>query len=299
MLGLNGPAQKAFFFPDFSGIGTGTGIQYIILFSLIGSLESLLSAKAVDLLDPQKRKTNLNRDLLAVGVANTVGAAIGALPMISEIVRSSANINNGARTRFANFFHGVFLLVSVLLFGAAIRLIPNAALAAMLVFAGYRLAHPREFLKAFKIGPEQLLIFVTTIVVVLFTDLLIGIGAGLLMKLIILFINSISPAALFRCETTIENRKDDVDVVAVRGAVLFTNLLRLKARIAKLEAKQVILDVSRTTMIDHTSMEKLHELEMEFHQAGRTLTVIGMEEHSPVSNHPLSARRKKSKASAA
>jgi MFS superfamily sulfate permease-like transporter len=120
----------------------------------------------------------MNRDLLAVGLANVAVAAIGGLPMISEIVRSKANIDAGAKTRFADLWHGLFLLAFVALAPAIVHMIPLSALAAMLVYTGARLASPKEFINVFRIGPEQLAIFVTTIVAVLATDLLVGVMSG-------------------------------------------------------------------------------------------------------------------------
>ncbi|MEO6303889.1 MAG: SulP family inorganic anion transporter, partial [Bacteroidia bacterium] len=117
---------------DFSGLSSNIGvfIEYVILFALIGSLESLLTAKAIDHLDPYKRKSNFNKDLIAVGIGNTLAGLLGGLPMISEVARSSANVTNGAKTRWANFFHGVFLLIAVLIAVPFIEMIPSAALAA-------------------------------------------------------------------------------------------------------------------------------------------------------------------------
>ena len=285
--------STAFNFPRFDGLWTETGINYIILFSIIGSLESLLSAKAVDLLDPQKRKTDLNRDIFAVGVANTIASLIGALPMISEIVRSKANIDNGAQSRYSNLFHGLFLLLAVLFLAPALARIPLAALGAMLVFTGYRLAHPREFAKTFKIGPEQLLIFVTTIVVVLFTDLLKGIAAGVVVKLITLSLRGLSPMSMVKLNSEVETRADGTPVIHVSGPIVFLNWVRLTARIAKLEGPRVIVDISRVSFIDHTTIEKFHELEMEFKNAGRHLDLEGQANLQSVSSHNLAARKKR------
>ena len=149
-------------FPDFSGLATVVAWKWVIMFALIGTLESMLSAKAVDMIDPYQRKTNLDRDNLAVGLGNTLCSFVGGLPMISEIVRSKANIDNGAKTRFANMFHALFLLVCVALIPTVLHLIPLAALGAMLVYTGFRLASPREVHHVFEIGREQLVIFVST-----------------------------------------------------------------------------------------------------------------------------------------
>ncbi len=281
-------------FPDFRGLRTVAGWKWTIMFALIGSLESLLSAKAIDLIDPWKRKTNFDRDLLAVGLANVACALIGGLPMISEIVRSKANIDNGARTRFADIFHGIFLLLFVALAPGLIHAIPLAALAAMLVYTGLRLASPREFIHAYHVGKEQLLIFSATVVGVLATDLLAGIAIGIAIKLMSHLFNEAPLRSLFRPQITIRREEGGPTVLAVGGSAVFSNWIGLKRRIdgAFDAAPHVVVDLSETRLVDHTVMERLHTLKRELTERDRSLTITGLDDHRPLAANLHSARKK-------
>jgi MFS superfamily sulfate permease-like transporter len=265
------------------------GIKYIVMFSLIGSLESLLSARAVDQIDPWRRKTNLDKDLLAVGIGNTVVAFIGGLPMISEIVRSRANIDNGARTRFSNMFHGIFLLAFVALLPSLIDRIPLAALAAMLVFTGFRLASPQEFMRMYKVGREQLVVFVSTILGVLATDLLTGIGIGILVKAVIHVLNGTPIGSLFRSNLEVAGDQGDTATIAVNRSAVFATWISLKRCIERQTAKKVVVDLSGTKFVDHTVMVNLAVLKQEFEEDDRELSVTGTDGHRPLSGHPLAA----------
>lgn len=277
-------------FPDFSELVSATSLKYIAMFALVGSLESILSAKAIDILDPFKRKSDLNKDILAVGIGNLAAGAIGGLPMISEIVRSSANINNGAKTRWANFFHGVFLLAFVALAADLIEMIPNAALAAMLIYTGYRLASPKEFKKTWSIGWDQLIIFVTTIIATLLTDLLVGIFAGVAVQFLLHFLNGASIKSLFKSNFEISHPNDEY-VVTVKDSAIFSNYLSFKKCLDKIEpGKKVVFNFSEAKIIDHTLLEHLHHFEEDYHHRGGHVTMKGMGKHKAHSEHPLATR---------
>jgi MFS superfamily sulfate permease-like transporter len=292
LVNLPGNLLSAITFPDFSSAFSAVSLKYIAMFALVGSIESLLSAKAVDMLDPQKRRSDLDKDLLATGVGNLLCGLLGGLPMISEIVRSSANINYGAKSRLSNFFHGMFLLLFVAFAPMLIHRIPLAALAAMLIFTGVRLASPSEFVKTFRIGAEQLAIFTFTLVVTLATDLLVGVASGIVLKTVVHLFNGAPMRSLFKPE--IETHHADGRVVLrVRHAAVFTNYLTIKKHLLQqADAKHVELDLSHARLVDHTTMERLHELEHEFSQQGRHFRILGLEQHRSLSGHPLSARKK-------
>ncbi|HEY8400074.1 MAG TPA: SulP family inorganic anion transporter [Cytophagaceae bacterium] len=278
-------------FPDFSKIFSSTSLYWVVMYALVGSLESLLSTKAVDILDPYKRKSNLDKDLLAVGIGNTLCGFLGALPMISEIVRSSANINNGARTKWSNFFHGMFLLLAILFAVRYINMIPMSALGAMLIFTGYRLASPKVFAETYKVGKEQLAIFVTTFIVTLATDLIIGIFSGIALKLIMHLYSGARLSSLFKCRTKVIQDGDKRFKIEVKEAAIFSNFLGLKNKLDTIpQGINIVIDFSDVKLIDHTVMEHLHHYGEDYERNGGKVYIQGLENLTPKSSHPLSYR---------
>ena len=295
LVNLPNSLSAAVVLPDFSALKEPKSLNWIILFTVIGSLESLVSVQAVDLLDPKKRKTNKNRDLLAVGVANTVVAFLGGLPMISEIVRSRANIDNGAKTSVSNGFHGFCLLFFVSFFPGLLHQIPLSALAAMLMFTGYRLASPSHFKAVFKTGWDQLVIFVVTIVFTLATDLLMGLGAGILTKFILHLMRGIPPHHFIDPKLEVAfDEENKVFTVTPKRALVFSNWLPVKKAITKLEkGERIILDLSYCPMVDHSVMERIHELSTDLKAKTLFLDVVGEDSLVPTSNHPNASRKKR------
>ena len=264
---------------------TGVFIKFVVMFAVVGSLESLLTVKAMDMLDPFKRKSNANKDLIAIGIGNTLVAFLGGLPMISEVARSSANIANGAKTRWANFFHGFFILAFLLLAAHFIELIPNTALAAMLITVGIKLSHPREFMLTFEKGKEQLLIFLVTIIFTLAVDLLAGIGAGIVTEIVVNLFNGKPLKAIFSAPAEV-SFTDDAYLIEISDAAVFSNFLGIKRKLEALPAGfQVTIDLSRTQLVDYSVMENLEQFKREYEQNGGSVTLIGLESHESLSGH--------------
>jgi MFS superfamily sulfate permease-like transporter len=276
---------------SFAAIGTGVFWKYVLMFLFVNSLESLLTVKAIDGLDPWKRKSDYNKDLRGLAVGNGISGLLGGLPMISEVARSAANVANGARTRWANFFHGVFLLVAMLVMIPVIEMIPNAALAAMLIFVAYRLASPKEFIGTYKIGPEQLVIFLVTILVTVLEDLLVGVAAGIVVKFIFHIINGAPLRTLFKADYDV-TETDDAYNIKVKGSATFSNYLGHKKLWQTLKPnKHVTFDFSEAKLVDHSFMDQLHHFEEDRHMLGSNISLTGMNKFNPLSSHPLAARK--------
>lgn len=276
-------------FDGMSGATAGAFWQYLFLFTIIGSLESLLTVKAIDMLDPWKRKARMNRDLIGLGIGNMVAGVFGGLPMISEVARSSANVNNGGRTQWANFFHSIFLLLFVVLLVPVIKMVPNAALAAMLIFVGFRLASPNTFFHAFKTGKEQFVVFVVTIVVTLMTDLLLGIAAGIVLEFIIDMFLGQKVSTLFAAPV-VTMETDGKYIMKINGACSFSNWISFENKIAKIPAgSHVIIDAKDATFLDHTFMENIGHIKDERDADGGSLTLVGLESMERMSEDATSA----------
>ena len=276
---------------SFAGFSqTGTFVKYVIMFALVGSLEALLTVKAIDMLDPLKRKSNLNKDLIALGIGNIVAGSLGGLPMISEVGRSSANVNNGGRSRWSNFFHGFFIFLFLLFAVYFSDLIPKSALAAMLIGVGWKLAHPKEFAHMAQIGWDQIAVFIATIILTLAEDLLVGIAFGMLLHFLFHLIKGIRAADLFHPGIRVKEEGNSIRIFAGRAAA-FTNLIGIRKALNEVPAgKNIVMDFSECRLVDHSVLDNLHQFARELQEAGREFSMEGMEGLKPFSAHPEATR---------
>ncbi len=287
-------AGESFCQPDWTHISTWAFWLSVISITLIQGVETLLSCAAVDKLDPYHRKSDLSKDMSAVGIGTAISGMIGGLPMIAEIVRSTANISNGAKTRWSNFFHGSFMLVFVLLAASMINKIPLAALASLLVFTGYRLASPRVFKETHEVGLEQTFLFTLTIVATLATDLLIGVGVGIAAKILLHLFHGAPINRFLVADIKVTELEDNKRVeVTIKGAAIFSNYLSIKRTLDRIpQGKEVAVDLHETVLIDHSVMMHLTEYSHDYEKSGGSFKLIGLDQHSAASTHQLSARRR-------
>jgi len=245
-----------FTLPDFTTFSNPK--VYIVAFTIaiIASLESLLSVEATDKLDPEKRNTPTNRELKAQGLGNIVSGLIGGLPVTAVIVRSSANINSGAKTKLSAIIHGILLLMSVIFLASILNKIPLACLAAVLLVVGYKLAKISLFKSMYKLGWDQFLPFVITIVVILRTDLLKGICVGMAVSIFFILRNNYKRPYFF---VKSEHHEGDIITIELAEDVTFINKGSVTLTLYHLpENSKVIIDGRKSKNIDLDVLEIIH-----------------------------------------
>lgn len=288
--------KKGFVFPDFSKFFTGTFWMAVISINLLSTVITLAGTKAVDKLDPYKRKTNLNRDLVGVGISSVISGAVGGLPIITVIVRSTVNVHNNAKTKWSNFYHGLFIVLFILFLTPVIQMFPKAALAAVLVITGIKLASPRLFKEIYNQGLEQMIFFLATIVITLYKDPLIGLLGGMGITLIAhLLISRVSIPQFVQMivnpGTKLTENQDGTYSLKVKGIANFMSMLRLIGILEKIPAgANLQVDLSKTRIIDLTFQEKLLDFRRVHRLTGGKVQIIGLTQHVAASNHNLALK---------
>jgi MFS superfamily sulfate permease-like transporter len=277
--------------PSFIGLkDVGFWLQMLSIYFIL-LVENLLSAKAIDKIDPKSRKTSLDADLSASGLTTSLSSLIGGMPAITVIARSSVNVNVGAQTRFSNFAHGLLLAVLLLLAVPFINLIPKTALAAVLVVAGYRLCAPKVFNTAFKKGWEQLLIFTITFYATIRYGLVFGIIIGTVMDFLLSFFLSDSTFIQFWKASKnpyikLKNAGGQY-TLKLKGVISFFSLLKIEEKLAELPQESAAhINLKEAQVVDRTVLEFMNEESLLYEKKGGYLDIVGLENHHSSSPHP-------------
>ncbi len=247
-----------FSFPNFGAIGNPQIWITAFTIALVASLETLLCVEATDKLDPDKRVTPTNRELLAQGTGNIISGLIGGLPITQVIVRSSANIQSGGKTKLAAIIHGFFLLISVMLIPTLLNMIPLSVLAAILFIVGFKLAKPALFKQMYDMGWKQFVPFTVTVIGIVFTDLLIGIGLGLAVGIVVILIKSYQNSHFLHIEDQ-SNGMHRIKMTFAEEVTFFNKGAILKELDSLPRDTYLELDVRKTRYLDNDIIEILDD----------------------------------------
>ena len=272
-----------FTLPNWSALGNYQVYVIAITIAIIASLETLLSTEAADKLDPYKRVTPTNRELKAQGLGNLIAGLIGGLPMTAVIVRTSANVNAGAKTKLAAIVHGLLLLVSVIAFAAVLNYIPLACLAAVLLVVGYKLAKISLFKEMYQLGWEQFLPFMVTVVAIQFSDLLKGIALGMLVAVFYILRTNFRRDYAIHYEKQVEGGTINIQL---SEHVTFINKGSIAKKLSNIpHDTKVIIDASKSHYIDLDVLEIIYDFEIAAKLKNIDVTLIQMPARVKVSGH--------------
>lgn len=275
--------RDQFAFPNFSVIGRPEIWVTAFTIALVASLETLLCVEATDKLDPQKRVTPTNRELLAQGTGNVLSGMIGGLPITQVIVRSSANIQSGGKTKASAIIHGFFLLISVMTIPHVLNYIPLSVLAAILFIVGYKLAKPATFKALYKAGWKQFVPFIVTVVGIVFTDLLIGIGLGLAVGIVVVLLKSYQNSHFLHIKDE-SNGKHKIKMTLAEEVTFFNKGAILKELDNLPRNTYLELDVRKTRYLDSDIIEILEDFA--FKAKEREIDIKLVSERGIVENPP-------------
>jgi SulP family sulfate permease len=251
-----------FTFPDFSAITNFEVWKIAVVLAIVASLETLLCAEATDKMDPDKRITPTNQELKAQGLGNIISGLIGGLPITQVIVRSSANINFGGKTKLSAILHGVFLLISAITIAGLLNMIPLASLAAILLMVGYKLAKPTLFVNMYKLGWEQFIPFIATVIGILATDLLKGITIGIIFGIFYTLRHSYRNSHYMK-ETVTTDQGKEIHHLVLAEEVSFFNKASVIKELEEIPVNsKVIIDCSSSKAIAHDVLELIKDYEV-------------------------------------
>ena len=272
-----------FIFPDFSAIWRSDVIMMGVTIAAVASIETLLCIEAVDKIDPQRRITSQNRELKAQGIGNIVSGLLGGLPVTSVIVRSTANINSGARSKMSTIFHGTLILVTVILIPHILNMIPLGALAAILLVTGYKLAKIAIFKQMFDNGKYQWIPFMVTVVAIVFTDLLTGVGLGLVASVFAILYGNMKNSYYFHKE---DHHEGELIRIELAEEVSFLNKASIKLTLDHLPKNStVIIDATHTDYIDFDVLEIIKEFcQFKAEQKSINCSLVGFKEKYGITN---------------
>ena len=291
LLDIPNTIMDSVMFPDFSKINTIEFWTTVFSILIITSIESLAIAKAVDKIDPYKRKTDLNKDLTGIGLSTMVAGAIGGLPIIAVIIRSTVNIHNGAKTKWSNMYQGILLLLFIVLLSPIMRQVPLCAFAILLVYTGFKLASPAVFKQAYNQGTEQLIFFVATMVLTLYTNLLIGLLGGLLLALVThMLLAKVTIPQFFRMiyksGTKLIKLPDGSFDLKISGIANFLGILKVDKLVAQIPSGvNVNIDLSETRLVGMTYMDYLVEYLKIQRATGGKVFITGLDAHVSLSTY--------------
>ena len=277
--------------PNFGKIHIIEFLTTVFSILIITSIESLAIAKAVDKIDPYKRKTDLNKDLTGIGLSTMVAGCIGGLPIIAVIIRSTVNIHNGAKTKWSNMYQGILLLLFIVVLSPIMRQVPLCAFAILLVYTGFKLASPAVFKQAYNQGTEQLIFLAGTMILTLYTNLLIGLLGGLLLALVThMLLARLSIPQFFRMiyksRTKLVKLPDGSFDLKIRGVANFLGILKVDTLVAQIPSgADVNIDLSETRLVGMTYMDYLVEYLKIQRAAGGKVFITGLDAHVSLSTY--------------